>query len=219
MHNEGEDRVNKGAKMKKAGLVAGCFLLVGIAARAQNFELPPVTNDTNSIQTAFTRLLENIAQMGFIDYDSSWDNPAKFQRYLDGVLNNMSYAKTKAYVEKISASIQGIDFGNLSKRQQTDFEMFMAQANMYSLFADFQESHYDSSEQREIKNRKRPLWDSLKNFQTWVNFFKNDNTEARDFLVMQKNKDGLYRLLDEIPQREVAAYRQRLGEFCAGWGL
>jgi hypothetical protein len=122
-------------------------------------------------------------------------------------------------VEKIVASTQGLDFGNLSKRQQADFEAFMAQANVYSLFADFQESRYDSSDQREIKNRKRSLWDRLKNFQTWVDFFKNDNTEVREFLVMQKNKDGLYRLLDEIPQREVAAYRQRMDEFCAGWGL
>jgi hypothetical protein len=206
--------------MKKAGLVAGLLVLAVYTGWGQTFELPAVNNTIESVQSAFRKLIENTAQMGFIDYDSSWENASeRFRMYLDSVLNNMSYSKVKTYIELISANIQKIDYMEISRRQQTEFEGFLSNARAYSLFADVEESRYDTKEDRERKNRLRPIWTMINNFQIWVEFFKDENTVIHDFLLLQKNKEGLYRMINEIPQRYVADYERRLSVFCVEWGI
>jgi hypothetical protein len=206
--------------LKKAGVATGLLILAACAGWGQTFDLPVINNTIESVQTAFRRLIENTAQMGFIDYDSSWENNSeRFKMYLDGVLNTMAYSHVRIYVERINASIQSIDYMEISRRQQTEFEDFLSNARAYSLFANVEDSRYDTQEDREKKNRLRPVWAKVNNFQTWVDFFKNENTAIRDFLILQKNKDGLYRMINEIPQRYVADYEKRLEVFCAEWGI
>jgi len=207
--------------VKRATSIALFFILCVSVGWAQSFELPPVSNDVESVKIGFEELLRNFSGIGFIDYDSSWaNNPIRYQNYLDAVLNNMAYAQVKAYVEKLDASIQGIDYGSLSRRQQADFESFMAKANVYSLYTNFEiDRRYDSPERQEQKLLLQPLWESLKNLQTWVLFFQNENTIPRDFLIGQKNKEGLSRILEEIPQRNFDSYSHQVESFCAEWGL
>jgi len=207
--------------MKRAVIAAGLFAFLSIFCWGQYFQLPPVENNINSITSAFESLLLNIARMGFIDYDSSWaDNAERYRAYLDGVFENMTREKIRQYVSMINSRMNSIDFSDLSRRQQADFESFMARANVYSIFANFEiNRRYDSPERQQQKLLLQPLWESLKNFQTWVLFFQNENSTVRDFLIAQDNKDGLYRILEEIPQRHFEVYEAKLNAFCTEWGL
>jgi hypothetical protein len=206
--------------MKRAGLVVGLLVLALCMGWGQSFELPVVTNTVKSVQSAFRSLIESTARMGFIDYDSSWENNTEgFRVYLDEVLTNMAYPKVKAYIELIDANIQKIDYMEISRRQEGEFEEFLLNARTYNHFANFEESRYDTQEDREKKNRMRPIWALVNNFQTWVEFFKNENTTIREFLLLQKSKEALYRMINEIPQRYVADYEKRLDSFCVEWGL
>ena len=168
---------------------------------AQDFSLPKIEYNINSVQEAFGVLLENTAGMGFYEYDSSWiDNPAKHKRYLDSVLDNMTYERIKMYVENLNTAISKIDYGDISKRQHEEFEKFMS-------FGYGKGNFYDNFPK------------DLRDFKAWVSFFKNENTNIRDFLISNKNKENLFNMLNDIQQKFYNDYKIRLENFCTGWGL
>jgi hypothetical protein len=187
--------------MKKAILIY-CFILLSSILNAYDFSLPKIETTLDSLQSAFSTLLDNTAGMGFIDYGSSWygDQSARYKEYLDSVLENMTYGKVRSYVEKLDAAIKGFDWMDVSRNRQAEFEKFISASRGGSVFA----------------------WElppNISNFTTWVGFFKNENNDIRDWLISKENKEGLYGMLNEIPQRYYAEYKARLDEFCTGWGL
>jgi hypothetical protein len=56
-------------------------------------------------------------------------------------------------------------------------------------------------------------------FSTWENFFSGKNNRLREFLILIKAKESLFRMLDEIPQNQAQIYQAKLDDFCVGWGL
>jgi hypothetical protein len=189
-------------KMRRTVIVLILSLLATLGW-SQDFHFPKIEKDIDSFQDAFRSLLDNTAGMGFIDYDSSWsfgDQTARYKNYLDSVLENMAYVKVRAYVEALETAINEFDLRNVSRNQQAEFERFMFAGRGNSVFT----------------------WElppEIRNFNTWVAFFKNENTIIRDWLVNKKNKEGLYKMLDEIQQRFYTEYNAKLETFCTGWGL
>jgi hypothetical protein len=62
-------------------------------------------------------------------------------------------------------------------------------------------------------------YENIYNFYSWEAFFNAENTSVRDFFILNNVRDNLYNLIDEIPQRNAQRYRERLDDFCAGWGI
>jgi hypothetical protein len=191
-----------GVKMRRAAAV----LIAGLPAgtgRAEDFRLPKIKKYIDSFQTAFRSLLDNTAGMGFIDYDSSWpfgDQTGRYKNYLDSVLENMPYGKVRAYAEEPDTAVKQFDWMNVSRNRQIEFEEFMSAGRGNSVFT----------------------WElppGIRDFNTWTGFFKNENNTVRDWLVKQKNKEGLYDMLNEIQQRYYTEYKIKLDVFCAGWGI
>jgi hypothetical protein len=93
----------------------------------KDFQEVKVSGD--SIQNAFSRVLENISAMS---EDSSevqllkrGGNKQDYENYLDFVFHKMSYTKIKNYIHTISDAINKIDFGSLSKNEEKDFKFFL----------------------------------------------------------------------------------------------
>lgn len=63
------------------------------------------------------------------------------------------------------------------------------------------------------------VYKNVYNFYSWEAFFRGENTSIRDFLIIRNVKQEFYKLLDDIPQRQVAIYRPKIDAFCSGWGL
>ena len=62
-------------------------------------------------------------------------------------------------------------------------------------------------------------WAGLFNFHAWEGFFLGENTYIKDFFILNNTEMRLRALLDDIPQGQIAVYRQRVDAFLAGWGL
>jgi transposase len=189
-------------KVKKA-IWFYCFILLSSVLSAQDFRLPKIEANTDSLQNAFRALLDNTAGMGFIDYDSSWyygDQTARYKAYLDSVLENMAYEKVRAYVEELDTAIKGFDWMNVSRSRQTEVERFMSMGSGNSVFT-------------------WELPSNIRNFNIWIGFFKNENDDIRKWLVNKKNKEGLYGMLNEIQQKFYTEYETKLDIFCTSWGL
>jgi hypothetical protein len=62
-------------------------------------------------------------------------------------------------------------------------------------------------------------YENIYNFYSWEAFFNAENTSVRDFFILNNVQEHLYNLIDEIPQREAQKYRERLDDFCTGWGI
>jgi hypothetical protein len=89
---------------------------------------------------------------------------------------------------------------SVSRNRQTEVESFMSMGRGNSVFT----------------------WDipsNIRNFNIWTGFFKNENNGIREWLVNKKNKEGLYGMLNEIPQRFYTEYKTKLDIFCADWGI
>jgi chromosome segregation ATPase len=312
--------------MKKAGLVAGLLVLAVCVGWGQDFELPPVTNDVESIMNALQTLIENAENLGIIEYRSDWTSSSEsitrhYIEYLEDVLANMAYNKVKSYVAEIRVNIDRIDRQALSKNTELSLERFLTTA--YKNYPEPRPLNYDntqienldtqikrheellagyhsrlellpafntlqsqlSSIQDELKsaeNRRnsqrlqqlkneetrvmhqiannnsdrvsltdnikeintylqeagktkvrmivgleklaketyiKTIYESIYNFYSWEAFFRDENTSLHDFFILREVKQKLYDLLDEIPQRQVSQFQNRLDSFCEEWGI
>ena len=62
-------------------------------------------------------------------------------------------------------------------------------------------------------------WAGLFDFHAWEGFFRGENTYIRDFFILNNTEIRLRAILNDIPQGQAEAYRQRVDSFLAGWGL
>jgi hypothetical protein len=73
------------------------------------------------------------------------------------------------------------------------------------------------------KSERKKYLDTLKNdlaiFSVWEDFFNGKNNRLSEYLILEKAKEKLYGILDEIPQRQAGAYATKLNDFCIGWGI
>jgi hypothetical protein len=63
------------------------------------------------------------------------------------------------------------------------------------------------------------VFEDLYNFYSWESFFRGECTSIRDFLILRNTRGNLYRLVEEIPQRQAQAYEQKVDAFCKEWGI
>ncbi|MDR2785056.1 MAG: hypothetical protein LBB83_03985 [Treponema sp.] len=119
--------------MEKLAVALCLYFMVSFFSWGQNFELPPVTNNVESIKTAFQTLLENTEDLGTIEYRSDWTSSPEsitqhYIKYLDDVLSNMTYNRVDSYVAEIRMNIDRLDRQAISKNAELDFERFLTTA-------------------------------------------------------------------------------------------
>ena len=146
------------------------FLFIVLTAKSftEDFRLPKVENNVESIKTAFRALLGNIDVIGFVDSDSSWTYSAKtiserYKEHIDELLIDMSYNNIKQYVEKIDLAIKSLDYDNMTQREVTSFNNFLNNPDEFYV-------RYSDKELEDI-------WKEIEKFQTWKElFFGNKKT-------------------------------------------
>jgi len=325
--------------MKKAGLIAGIIFLTVDVLWAQAFTLPPVKNNIESIRNAFSAIVQNVKDIGQVEYRSDWASSREsairhYTEYFDNLLANMTYEKAETYIKTIRTAITQLDRQNFSKNELEQFDAFLKLANQnynreaaflndqinvrsfpISLTINYDHSQLEAFDEQtkkyeqllldyrsqlellpsitELQSQLKDVQDELKksgnqknkeqlkknetalmnqihnnavtrqnlsnnirnietylknaesertrlvarlehsarlsfisnvihdlnNFSAWEDFFVNRNTVIRNFLILNNARENLYRILDEIPQRQSEIYRQKLNTFCAGWGI
>jgi chromosome segregation ATPase len=119
--------------MKKPAVAAYLYFTVSFFAIGQSFELPPVTNNVESIKHAFQTLIENAENLGIVEYRSDWtSSPESITRhyinYLEDVLANMTYNKVNSYVAEIRMHIDRLDRQAISRNAELDHERYLTTA-------------------------------------------------------------------------------------------
>jgi hypothetical protein len=109
--------------------VLNILILFACSAWAQKLEFPPVINTVPSVETAFLALLHNMAYLSeksiLVDHIKYENTSNRYIEYIDFVLNNMTYDNINNYFTQIALSAERIDYQNLSRKQQADFEYFL----------------------------------------------------------------------------------------------
>jgi hypothetical protein len=119
--------------MKKPFFAVCLFIAVSFCIWGQSFNLPPVTNNVESIKNAFLAFVENTRNLGIVEHGSDWTSSQEsitrhYREYLDDVLANMTYGKVNSYVAAIRANIDRLDRQAISKNAELEFERFLTAA-------------------------------------------------------------------------------------------
>jgi hypothetical protein len=222
--------------MRKAGLVAGLLVLITGLALGQEFSFPPVTNNVRSIQNAFLALLLNVESMGeksVMDQGiRSYNTHERYITYLDFILNNMGYEHVRSYFFDIKRSVEHIDYQELSRSQQRDFEYFLKTARVDSwtfgigggrwTFNNFPPSLESLLQERNISEQifRDTLQKDINNYYKWIDFFEGKNNIVRELFELINVKGHLMKIIDdEIPQKSVPEYERKIEIFFEGWEL
>jgi hypothetical protein len=108
------------------------FIFLTYSIYAQKFDFPDVRNTVPSVQTAFLALLHNMAYLSekstMVDHIKYENTNIRYIEYIDFVLNNITFEKTRNYFLRISQNVERIDYSGLSRKQQEDFEYFLQTA-------------------------------------------------------------------------------------------
>jgi hypothetical protein len=120
--------------VRKTGLFAGIVFLAAGMLWSQTFELPSVTNNIESIKTAFTTIIQNAKYLGQVEYSYSWASSREsairhYTEYFDNVLTNMTYKKIESYVATIRTAITQLDRQDFSNNELKQFDDYLKLAN------------------------------------------------------------------------------------------
>jgi hypothetical protein len=125
-------RNNAGENMRKLIFSFFIFIFLTYSIYAQKFDFPDVRNTVPSVQTAFLALLHNMAYLSekstMVDHIKYENTNIRYIEYIDFVLNNITFEKTRNYFLRISQNVERIDYSGLSRKQQEDFEYFLQTA-------------------------------------------------------------------------------------------
>lgn len=197
--------------MKK--LMALLFLLVGLTVKGftEDFRLPKVENEVESIKTAFRALLATIDSIDFVESDTSWSYSAKtiserYREHIDELLTDMSYNNIKQYIEKIDLAIKSLDYDNMTQREITSFNNFLNNPDEF----------YVRYSDKELES----VWKEIKKIQTWKDYFAGKTEIIAAFLFGSSTVKKLYEMVNQdIPKKSVPEYTQKLDSFLLAWGV
>ncbi|MGP1475126.1 MAG: hypothetical protein ACTTJ1_06955 [Treponema sp.] len=197
--------------MKKIMSLLFLFIVLTAKSFTEDFRLPKVENNVESIKTAFRALLGNIDVIGFVESDSSWTYSAKtiserYKEHIDELLIDMSYNNIKQYVEKIDLAIKSLDYDNMTQREVTSFNNFLNNPDEFYV-------RYSDKELEDI-------WKEIEKFQTWKDYFSGKTNIIAAFLFDANTIKNLYEMVNQdIPKKSVPEYTQKLDSFLLAWGI
>ncbi|MDR1029513.1 MAG: hypothetical protein LBL76_01415 [Treponema sp.] len=202
--------------MKKLAAVVCLYFAVSFFVSGQSFELPPVTNNVESIKNAFQTLIENVKNIGIIEYGSDWtSSPVSITRhyieYLDGVLVNMTYNKVNSYVAEIRINIERLDRQAISKNTELDLERFLTTA--YKDYPVSRPPDDDNSQVENLDNQIRRHEELLAEYRSRLeslpalNILQSQLNGIQDELKKPENRRNSRRL-QQLKDEETGLIRQ-----------
>jgi chromosome segregation ATPase len=188
--------------MKKLTVALYLYFMISFFAWGQNFELPLVTNNVESIKTAFQTLLENAEGLGIIEYRSDWTSSPEsitqhYIKYLDDVLSNMTYNKVNSYVAEIRMNIDRLDRQAISKNAELDLERFLT--TVYK--------NYPTSGPRDDNSQIENLDNQIQKHEELLADYHSRLESLPELNVLQSQLDSIQ---DELKRPENRKNSQRL---------
>jgi len=186
--------------MRKIWLVICLFVVLSFNSWGQSFNLPTMTNTTESIQSALRELLENTKNIGSPDYKGDWNYSQELflkdmTAYLNSVLDNLNYSSLRNYTRLTRNNINNINIQTISRNQMTNFDIFL-----HKIFPDRDREIHTM--QNEYKTKPFPLM--IKHDEKVI------SETTRQIQIYQQELNDYQNQLDKLPT--IAQLNNRLQE-------